>query len=563
MTEKHILAAMTYIDSAYIDAAQKRLGYLPEEREKKPRTLKRNLAVAAAIALACVLFFQTPVGAAAAEIVQEKVAQLIEILFPSRDILVTPEGVTDMIPHEAHGKEPNATTPGFAIYIDESRYTMTEEEGVYFIRPIDPAEDLPPCEIEIREVEGKTAETAAQETWDEMLGAWETISGIYRPLDPPCLMFDVMEGNAWDSPIEVHYFFENGHIGSYHIISRYFLEAAEGHGTRFAAMVNTFTIIAPQDASQYENEEDAIQGAMEQEAAYAHELIDVYLAEVEASMNMTQADMNENAQTRYELWDAVLNKVWDSLERTMDKDAFKVLKEEQLQWIDRKEARMDDAVAEVQGGSLSATVYYGAGAQITERRVYELLEYLTGERTVEDIPKETAPKELIPGQSTIDDVSLYYQETFPDRNLYANFRDFDGNGYGDLAVWYQGVYLGMYFMEENYVLSKEVLFEESASLYEYWYEGEDGMACQPNIIGIYELEDNDMVSIDTFYDISEGGILSLRESLKYDGNGADQKWFTIGDDDWVPITEEEYRERINSYHYSAENLKPIEDYYLR
>ena len=175
------------------------------------------------------------------------------------------------------------------------------------------------------------------------------------------------------------------------------------------------------------------------------------------------------------------------------------------------------------------------------------------------LPTSAVLTSLIPGQSTIEDAVRYYQETFPERNLYANFLDFDGNGWGDLAVWYQGCYLSICFMEEDYILAREVTFTETANLYEHW----DGPTCQPNIVGTWELQENDTVSIETFYDISEGGLLSLRESFKYDGNGGDQKWFTIGDSDWVPISQEVYEERLNCYHGSAENLKPIEDYYLR
>lgn len=183
--------------------------------------------------------------------------------------------------------------------------------------------------------------------------------------------------------------------------------------------------------------------------------------------------------------------------------------------------------------------------------------------TVPTLSPAPAPALPVPGQSTIGDVVLYYQEAYPGRDLYANFLDLDGNGWGDLAVWDQGCYLCICFMEEDYVLSRLVGFETIANLYEYWYPGENGMECQPNILGTYELKDNDTVSIDTFYDISQGGILTLRESLKCDRSSGDAKWFTIGDDDWVPISQETYEERLSRYHYSAENLNPIGDYYFR
>lgn len=562
MTEKHILAAMTYIDSAYIDSAQKKLGYLPTEKKKKRRPIRFNIAAAIAVILMCALFFQTPIGARAAEIVQEQVAKLIEILFPPKDILVTPEGITDMVPHEAHGKEPSVTQPGFVIYIDEERYAITEEESAWFIRPIVYDAAWPKSEIEIREIPDKDYETAAEEVRKSLLDSWETVSGIYRPLEPPCMIFNANNGTAWESACEDHYFYENGNEGTYHIISRYFVGVAEGHGTRFAAMVNTFTLIAPQDASRYETPEDAVQGAMAQEAAYAQALVDELVEKLQTDSTMTQSDMNINAQRRYELWDEVLNKVWDCLERSMDKNDFKALKKEQLEWIDNKEAKMDNAVAEVQGGSLAATVYYGAGAQITERRVYELLEYLTGERTVENIVWETAPEELIPGQSTIDDVSLYYQEKFPDKNIYSTLRDLDGDHYGDLAVYYDGTYRALYLMDESYVLKKEILFEEGFRFYEYSPKDGDGSQIEPNIIGTDEATETG--DIKTYYEVNNG-VLVLREAIRFDSwaDTGENKWYAIGDGDWVTISKDTYGKILFSYTVQADNLKPIEDYFLR
>jgi len=555
VTEFELLSAMTHISSAYIDEAQRKLGYLEAVKKsgKRKSLILRRMAAVLAFVLAGMLFFQTPLGVAAAEMVQEKVAQLIEILFPAKDILVTPEGVTDVISHEAHGKEPSADSPGFAIYIDEARYAMSEEDGVWIVRPreYDPA--WPVCELVIREVPNKDSQTLAQETWNGMLGSWETVSGIYRPLEPACLIFSVHNGDAWEAAIEDHCFYENGNAGSYHIICRYFVGIAEGHGTRLAAMRDTFTLIAPQDASQYENEADALREAMEQEAAYAQGLVEELLETLKTDATMTQADMNINSQRRYELWDEVLNKIWDSLERTMDKASFRLLKEQQRQWVDQKEAKMDDAIAPYEGGSLSASVYYSTGAEITERRVYELLEYLTGERTVTDAPEIPVPTQLIPGQSTSDDVAMYYQAKFPEKNVYCTFRDLDGNNYGDLAVYYDGTYRALYLMGEDYVLQKEYLFEEGFRL--YW----DSQTDNANIIGTEEITDTG--SVNTYYDVA-GGELILRDAIRFDSGSGQNQWFTIGDSDWAPTSKDHYGEILFRYEVQADNLNPIEDYYL-
>lgn len=64
MTEFHVLSAMTYINSAYIDSARKKLGYLPEaerpaSRHKGGKTLRRLLTLAAAMMLLMSVLFTT------------------------------------------------------------------------------------------------------------------------------------------------------------------------------------------------------------------------------------------------------------------------------------------------------------------------------------------------------------------------------------------------------------------------------------------------------------------------------------------------------------------------
>lgn len=558
MTEFQLLSAMNGISSAYIDSAQKQLGYLEETSGKQKAPHRFRAAAAVVLVLAGILFFGTPVGAAAAELVQAKIAQLVELLFPPKDIAVSPEGVTDMVPHAAHGKEPQLHTTGFVLYIDETRYAMTEENGAYFVRPLEYDPAWPVCELEIREIPGTDYETAAQETRSAMLEDWETVSGIYRPLEPPCMIFNAREGEAWESRCEDHSFYENGREGTYHIVTRYFVGIEEGHGTRLAAMRDTFQILAPQDVSQYEDEQSAVEGALAREVAYAKELVEELLEKLKTDETMTQADMNSNAQRRYELWDDVLNKIWDTLERTMDRDAFRVLREEQRQWIGQKEAQAEAEAQEYTGGSLYGTVYYGAAARITEERVYVLLEYLTGERTVGHVPEITAPTELIPGQSTSDDVSLYYQAQFPEKNVYVTFRDLDGNNYGDLAVYYDGAYRALYLMGEDYILQQMYLFEEGFRLYQW--SDESGQQTNANIIGTEEMTETS--NTNTYYDVVDGQLI-LMDAIKFDRSSGRNQWFTIVESDWVPMEKDQYGKILFRYDLQTDNLVPIEQYYMQ
>lgn len=176
-----------------------------------------------------------------------------------------------------------------------------------------------------------------------------------------------------------------------------------------------------------------------------------------------------------------------------------------------------------------------------------------------------APDELVVGKSTLEDVSLYYQAEDPLKDVYAVYRDFDGNGYGDLAVCRNASYLGIYFMDENDVVSNIVLFDEAefTFLCGYWGPEKDPAEVVPNIFETYEVENNGTVGIYTFYGIADDGSLYIRDRIKYDANGVEWKWFATVDSDWVSITEETYREIMGYYWADAEDPKPIEDYYHR
>ena len=142
MKEDRIINALGQVKDEFILEAAPKAG-----REK--RHAFRGLAAALAIVLLGALFFQTAPGAAAAEYVAEKVSSLIQTLFPPKEMSVIVEGTEVEGQYAAVGQEPEAdetegeAVPGFAIYIDTESYTMTEENGVTLIRPINFSPDLP------------------------------------------------------------------------------------------------------------------------------------------------------------------------------------------------------------------------------------------------------------------------------------------------------------------------------------------------------------------------------------------------------------------------------------
>ena len=90
----------------------------------------------------------------------------------------------------------------------------------------------------------------------------------------------------------------------------------------------------------------------------------------------TQADMNILSGEIYQAWDDTLNAIWSILKETLDVDAMEALTAEQLNWIAEKEAAVQAAGAEVDGGSMYPMVVNGEAAKWTKERVYLLAEYL-------------------------------------------------------------------------------------------------------------------------------------------------------------------------------------------
>lgn len=395
--------------------------YIMESAPGKKKTNKPHIRwIAAAIALVMILtFFQTAPGVAALEIVKEAITSFIETLFPPKDIIVIPEGTPEVVHHEAQGRDPDEESPGFAMYVDTESYVMTEENGAYYVRQIpieydreeirrqqaavleglSPEEQeaaidariqelkdfyasLPSNEIEIREIPDKEFLTYAEEVRNKMSTSWKITKDLIWIDKPLAYTFSVSGGDAWDSPCEVHYFVDNGKQGTFHIVARYRLEAAEGHGTRFASMIQTFQVVTNEETSQFNGDSGDVLKAMREEVDNANtKNKELLLSANQESEN--QADLNTIAQQRYTLWLETLDKLWMALEQKLDANSMQDLLASQLEWSVWKAEELDKAVTEVGGGSLSGTVFYGNGADMLEQRVYDLLAILEGTASVE------------------------------------------------------------------------------------------------------------------------------------------------------------------------------------
>lgn len=89
----------------------------------------------------------------------------------------------------------------------------------------------------------------------------------------------------------------------------------------------------------------------------------------------TQMDMNITAAQMHQLWDDTLNIVWGLLEANLNEADMEILRKEEREWIAAKDAEVQAAGQECEGGSIQPSVEATTAADLTKARVYELAEY--------------------------------------------------------------------------------------------------------------------------------------------------------------------------------------------
>lgn len=413
MKSMDLLEALGSIRDRYILEAESARTSVPSPKtRKRPQTYK--IAAVIALVLAGVLFLQTPIGAAAVELVKESVSRLIDALFPPKDIIVMPEGSPEVVPHEAQGRDPQGEDPGFVLYVDTESYVMTEENGSYYVRQkpreydreeireqqkallegLSPEEQeaaidariqelkefyasLPVNEIEIREVPGREFSACAEEVRDQMAAEWEITEELIWVDKPLAYRFSVSGGTAWDSPQEDHYFVDNGAQGTYHIVARYYLEAAEGAGVRFTSIIQTFEIVTNEDTAKYGVDTENTAAVMRQvfDAAIDQNMALVQSAEQDPANESLQNDISTQ---RYTLWLDTMDAIWPALEQKHDPEAMQDLMVSQLEWSTWQIQELKNTEAQAKDGFVSAALFYGTGADLLEHRVTYLMNVLEG-----------------------------------------------------------------------------------------------------------------------------------------------------------------------------------------
>lgn len=240
MNVEQLINAIGNVDDEYItDAVSSR---------KKIKSFRYGW-VAAVLAVVFVLMFsQTSLGAAAFSIIKENVIEFVESLFPPKEVVVYIEGETEIMTHMSAVQETstqenaNLSSPGFVIYYDSEIYTMVEENNVTYIRYISD-DNLPVREMEIKFIPDVKPEELADVVRNEMCSEWVYVSEIYDLYGTDAVCFDFSAGDEWNSVCGKVSIFSAGENGAFLITAHYFGEAQEGHGVRFAQMLQTFEVI--------------------------------------------------------------------------------------------------------------------------------------------------------------------------------------------------------------------------------------------------------------------------------------------------------------------------------
>ena len=256
MTSLDLLTIFGGIENQYLLEAQTlRSRTAPAHRLHWKRAIVMLAAVVALMTLLC------GTAMAVSTDFREYVFDIFGFFFPPKTAAIVIDGTEEEIRYSSLGEVTDEVGLGFAIYTDYGNYSMTEENGIYCIRPTpsENSEDTasPDCELVIVHTDAPW-ETLCRETRMQMLESWESISEIERWDSPtPRLTFLVQNGSDGDSPIERHFFYPDGEAGSYHLTAYYCLEDSKEHGKNFDIMAANFTVLAEAEASAAEDQNDA------------------------------------------------------------------------------------------------------------------------------------------------------------------------------------------------------------------------------------------------------------------------------------------------------------------
>jgi len=88
----------------------------------------------------------------------------------------------------------------------------------------------------------------------------------------------------------------------------------------------------------------------------------------------TQTEMHEAKSEILSKWDNALNEIYGVLKKQLSADEMSSLKEEQRNWIKKRDQKAKEESSVFTGGTMEATIYVATQAQLTKERCYELVQ---------------------------------------------------------------------------------------------------------------------------------------------------------------------------------------------
>jgi hypothetical protein len=200
---------------------------------KKKRKIIPIMIVAAA---AILLLFSTQTDTGTAFIKQVK-----DMFVPEKEIIQSIEGTeeeTEVVLQEGKDAE-------YVIYMDEERYKLVKGESSDVITTKEPLEvRYPEVSMEIEQFKDVAPENMVATLETEIASTYTKVTQTENVTEPvEGYKIHGISGSEWDSPVTNVYVIDNRHGGSFVITEKYFLEAAEGHGARFYAILQEFEIV--------------------------------------------------------------------------------------------------------------------------------------------------------------------------------------------------------------------------------------------------------------------------------------------------------------------------------
>ncbi|TQR17799.1 hypothetical protein [Psychrobacillus soli] len=206
-------------------------------REKQMKKKSKAIPIIIAAAAGVMILFSTQTDTGMAFIKQIK-----DIFVPEKEMIQSIEGTeepTDVVLQEGKDAE-------YIIYMDEERYKLIKGENADIITTKEPLEErYPEVSMKIEQFKELTPEEIIATKETELASEYSKVTTTEVVTDPVegYKLHAIDGGTQWDSPVTNVYVVDNKNGGSFVITEKYFLEAAEGHGARFYAMLQEFEIV--------------------------------------------------------------------------------------------------------------------------------------------------------------------------------------------------------------------------------------------------------------------------------------------------------------------------------